>query len=161
MTPWGLEPETDGQATMCRIRGNHDTRSRQIEWTRGGKGETTMSWYIGALKKYADFNGRAGKAEFWMFTLISTIISVILYLIDGGIMPGSKDIHLLYTVYSLAVLVPSLAVSVRRLHDTGRSGWWILINVIPILGQLVYLVFLLQDSQGANQYGSSPRLATA
>ncbi len=160
MTPWGLELETDGQATMCRIRGNHDTRSRQIEWTRGGKGETTMSWYIGALKKYADFNGRAGKAEFWMFTLISTIISVILYLIDGGIMPGS-NIHLLYTVYSLAVLVPSLAVSVRRLHDTGRSGWWILINVIPILGQLVYLVFLLQDSQGANQYGSSPRLATA
>ncbi|HEX9533541.1 MAG TPA: DUF805 domain-containing protein [bacterium] len=119
-----------------------------------------MSWYIGALKKYADFNGRAGRAEFWMFTLISTIISVILYLIDGGIMPGS-NIRLLYTLYSLAVLVPSLAVSVRRLHDTGRSGWWILINVIPILGQLVYLVFLLRDSQGANQYGSSPRLATA
>jgi uncharacterized membrane protein YhaH (DUF805 family) len=145
---------------MCRIRGNHDTRSRQIEWTRGGKGETTMSWYIAALKKYADFNGRAGKAEFWMFTLINTIISVILYLIDGEIMPGSNS-HLLYTLYGLAVLVPSLAVSVRRLHDTGRSGWWILINVIPILGQLVYLVFLLQDSQGANQYGSSPRLATA
>lgn len=120
-----------------------------------------MNWYFEVLKKYADFNGRARRSEFWMFTLISTIISVILYLIDKRIMPGS-GIQLLYTVYSLAVLVPSLAVSVRRLHDSGRSGWWILINVIPILGQLVYLVFLVQDSQpAANHYGSSPKLATA
>ncbi len=119
-----------------------------------------MNWYVEVLKKYADFNGRARRSEFWMFTLISTIISIILYLIDKRIMPNS-GVQVLNTLYSLAVLVPSLAVSVRRLHDTGRSGWWILVNVIPILGQLVYLVFLIQDSQGANQYGSSPKLATA
>lgn len=120
-----------------------------------------MNWYVEVLKKYTDFNGRAGRAEFWMFTLISLIISLVLYVIDKRIMPGS-GIQVLYTLYSLAVLVPSLAVSVRRLHDTGRSGWWILINVIPILGQLVYLVFLLRDSQpAANQYGSNPRMATA
>ena len=120
-----------------------------------------MNWYLEVLKKYGDFNGRARKSEFWMFTLISLIISVILYFIDTRIMPGS-NIQVLYTLYSLAVFVPSLAVSVRRLHDTGRSGWWFLINVIPILGQLVYLVFLLQDSQpAANQYGSSPKMATA
>lgn len=120
-----------------------------------------MNWYVAVLKKYTDFNSRAGRAEFWMFTLISIIISLVLYFIDQRIMPGSS-IQVLYTLYSLAVLVPSLAVSVRRLHDTGRSGWWFLINVIPILGQLVYLVFLLQDSQpAANQYGSSPKMATA
>jgi uncharacterized membrane protein YhaH (DUF805 family) len=119
-----------------------------------------MNWYFAVLKKYADFNGRAGRAEFWMFTLISTIVSVILYFIDGGIMPSS-NVRVLNTLYSLAVLVPSLAVSVRRLHDTGRSGWWTLVNVIPILGQLVYLVFLVQDSQGANQYGSSSKMAIA
>jgi uncharacterized membrane protein YhaH (DUF805 family) len=146
---------------MCRIRGNHDTRSRQIEWTRGGKGDTTMSWYIGALKKYADFNGRAGRAEFWMFTLISAMIGIVLYLIDERITPGS-DLHVLLTLYTFAVLLPSLAVTVRRLHDTGRSGWWLLITLVPILGQLAYLVFLAQDSQpAANQYGSSPKMATA
>ncbi len=146
---------------MCRIRGNHVTCSRQIKWTEDGKGETTMSWYIGALKKYADFNGRASRVEFWMFTLISIIVSLLLFLIDRQIMPGSS-IQLLYTLYSLAVLVPSLAITVRRFHDTGRSGWWMLINLIPILGQIAYLVFLAQDSQpAANQYGASPKMATA
>jgi uncharacterized membrane protein YhaH (DUF805 family) len=120
-----------------------------------------MSWYLEGLKKYADFNGRASRAEFWMFTLISLIISLFLFVIDRRIMPGS-GIQVLYTLYSLAVLVPSLAVSVRRLHDTGRSGWWVLVNVIPILGQIAYLAFLLQDSQtAANQYGTSPKMATA
>jgi uncharacterized membrane protein YhaH (DUF805 family) len=75
-------------------------------------------------------------------------------------MPGS-NIHVLNSLYGLAVLVPSLAVGVRRLHDTGRSGWWLLINVIPVVGWIAYLAFVAQDSQpGANQYGAYPKLAT-
>ncbi len=158
---WRLERATDGQATMCRIRGNHDTRSRQIEWTRDGKGETTMSWYLEALKKYADFNGRASRAEFWMFTLISVIIYLFLFLIDIRITPGS-NLHVLSTLYTLATFLPSLAVTVRRLHDIGRSGWWMLISVIPIIGWIVYLIWVARDSQpAANQYGSNPNMATA
>ena len=112
-----------------------------------------MSWYIEALKKYAVFSGRSSRREYWFFTLFNVIAAVVLIIIDSIIGSGG----LLTILYGLAVLVPALAVTVRRLHDTDRSGWWVLIWVIP-LGGLVLLVFALLDSTpGDNGYGPNPK----
>ncbi len=122
-----------------------------------------MNWYLNVLKKYAIFEGRARRTEYWMFCLFNFIIGLILGFIEGfvGIAPESSQ-SVLAIIYMLAVLIPSLAVSVRRLHDTGRSGWWLLIALVPILGAIVILVFNLQDSQpGDNLYGPNPKLTVA
>lgn len=112
-----------------------------------------MNWYIDVLKKYAVFSGRARRKEYWMFTLINIIISIILGVIDG--MLGTAIIGM---IYSLAVLIPCIAVSIRRLHDTGRSGWWLLIGLIPLIGLIVLIIFMVQDSEsGDNQYGPNPK----
>ena len=112
-----------------------------------------MNWYVEVLKKYVVFEGRARRKEYWYFVLISVIISIILRLIDTAI-----GINVLATIYGLAVLLPSLGVAVRRLHDTGRSGWWIFINLIPLVGFIIWLVFMFTDSQvGENKYGPSPK----
>ncbi|MET7654504.1 MULTISPECIES: DUF805 domain-containing protein [unclassified Streptomyces] len=116
-----------------------------------------MHWYLDVLKKYAVFGGRARRQEYWMFTLFSVIISIVLAIIDAVI--GSS---ILGIVYSLAVLLPSLGVAVRRLHDTSRSGWWIFIALIPLVGAIVLLVFLASEGkQEPNQYGPNPKLAPA
>ena len=116
-----------------------------------------MKWYLEVLKKYAVFSGRARRTEFWMFTVINIIIIVVLSVIEGLV--GSPGI--VYLIYSLAVLIPCIAVTVRRLHDTGRNGWWILISLIPLIGAIVLLVFTVQDSKpGENQYGSNPKTET-
>ncbi len=113
-----------------------------------------MDWYIEGLKKYAVFSGRARRREYWTFALLNVAIIFALDVFEwalGG--PGA-----LGALYTLAVLSPSLAVTVRRLHDTNRSGWWLLILVIPILGALVLIVFLLQDSDRLdNRFGPSPK----
>lgn len=116
-----------------------------------------MDWYIGVLKKYAEFNGRARRKEYWMFFLFNLIISFVLGFIDGVLgSPGAIGM-----LYGLAILIPGLAVTVRRLHDTGRSGWWCLIVFLPIIGSLVLLVFMVLDSQtGANEYGDNPKEIT-
>ena len=112
-----------------------------------------MEWYLTVLKKYAEFNGRARRKELWMFVLFNIIISLVLGLIDG--MTG---IGILGIVYSLAILVPSLAVGARRLHDTGRTGWWQLIGLVPIIGAIVLIVFFVLDSDpGDNAYGPNPK----
>ncbi len=116
-----------------------------------------MEWYVKVLKNYAVFQGRARRKEYWMFTLFSIIISIILTIIDGLI--GLTNV--LTSIYSLIVLLPSLAVCARRLHDTGRSGWWILLALIPVIGAIILLVFLCGDSQGENQYGPNPKAAEA
>jgi uncharacterized membrane protein YhaH (DUF805 family) len=116
-----------------------------------------VNWYIKVLKQYADFSGRARRMEYWMFVLVNTIIAFVLYL--PAIVTGDLIWATLYYVYALAVLIPSLAVAVRRLHDTGRSGWWILIGLVPIVGTIVLLVFMVTDSeQRTNQYGPRPEL---
>jgi len=113
-----------------------------------------MEWYLAVLKNYAGFTGRARRQEYWMFLLFNMIIAVVLGFIEG--LFGSPGI--LGAIYSLAVLVPSIAVSMRRLHDTGRSGLWLLIGFVPVLGAIVLLIFFIQDSmQGSNQYGPSPK----
>jgi len=108
-----------------------------------------MQWYFEVLKKYAVFEGRARRKEYWMFILINFIISVVLASLSFGILEG---------VYSLAVLVPGMAVSVRRLHDVDRSGWWLLVGLIPLIGILVLIYFCAQDSTpGTNAYGPNPK----
>ena len=119
-----------------------------------------MNWYLQALKQYAVFKGRARRKEYWFFALFNLIVSVVLTTVDY--MTGSLDpelgVGLLSGIYSLAILIPSLAVTVRRLHDTDRTGWWVLIAFIPFIGAIVLLVFMLLDSKpGDNRYGPNPK----
>ena len=113
-----------------------------------------MNWYFEVLRKYAVFSGRARRKEYWMFALFNCIIAFVIGFIEGfGGSPGIVGM-----LYSLAVLIPSIAVSVRRLHDTDRSGWWCLIALVPLIGTIVLLVFVVQDSKpGENQYGPNPK----
>ncbi|MEE8117985.1 MAG: DUF805 domain-containing protein [Gammaproteobacteria bacterium] len=119
-----------------------------------------MNWYFEVLKKYAVFNGRARRKEYWYFVLFNIIISIVFAVIDSatGSFSAEIGIGLLGGIYTLAVLIPSIAVQVRRLHDTDRSGWWLLISLIPFIGAIVLLVFMVQDSKpDENQYGSNPK----
>lgn len=119
-----------------------------------------MSWYLDVLKKYAVFGGRSRRKEYWYFVLFNVIVGIVLSVIDSVLgTPGAEGGGgLLSGIYGLAVLIPSIAVTIRRLHDTGRSGWWILIYLIPVIGFLVLLFFNVQDSQpGDNQFGPNPK----
>ena len=122
-----------------------------------------MNWYLEVLKKYAVFNGRARRKEYWFFFLFNILVSILLAAIDMAIgsFNAEAGMGLLGGIYALAVLIPSIAVSVRRLHDTGRSGWWLLIALVPIIGVIVLVIFMLQDSKPENQYGPNPKAATA
>jgi len=118
--------------------------------------EDTMNWYLEVLKKYAVFSGRARRAEYWMFFLFNFIVAFVLGFIEGIF--GGPGI--LASLYSLAVFLPGLAVTARRLHDTNRSGWWLLISFIPLVGIIVLFVFMVLESQaGENKYGSNPKAA--
>jgi uncharacterized membrane protein YhaH (DUF805 family) len=122
-----------------------------------------MSWYIKVLKNYAVFSGRARRKEFWMFVLFNFIFYVVLTIIDviTG-MYSDAGLGVLSGVYSLAIFIPALAVEVRRLHDTNRSGWWLFIALVPFVGAIILLVFLATDSQpGENQYGPNPKTSAA
>jgi uncharacterized membrane protein YhaH (DUF805 family) len=125
-----------------------------------------VNWYLEVLRKYAVFDGRARRKEYWMFTLISILISMALGFAAGfvGAAMGlsSTAITMLALVYSVAVLIPSLAVWTRRMHDTGRSGWWFLLILVPIIGAIALLVFSVQDSEpGTNAYGKNPKTSMA
>lgn len=116
-----------------------------------------MHWYIDVLKKYATFDGRARRMEFWMFNLFSFIIVCVLSGIEVAL-----GIFGLSALYSLAVLLPSIAVAVRRLHDIDRSGWWIFICLIPVIGIIVLLVFYFIDgTPGDNRFGANPKETAA
>lgn len=117
-----------------------------------------MNWYIAVLKKYATFDGRARRTEYWMFVLFNVIFSFAFSFIDSlSGLASDKGYGPLSGLYALALLLPSLAVGVRRLHDTGRSGWWLLLSAVP-LANIAVLVFLIQDgTRGGNQYGLDPK----
>lgn len=113
-----------------------------------------MNWYVQAFQRYADFNGRSGRSEYWYFVLINTLVIFGIILIE--LVFGTNGI--LGVIYAFGTIVPALAVTVRRLHDTGRSGWNMLLGLIPIVGGVIVLIFLLQDSQvGENRYGGWPK----
>ena len=113
-----------------------------------------MDWYLTVLQKYAVFSGRAQRKEYWMFLLFNCIISIAIGFVEGLV--GSPGF--IGGLYSLAILIPSIAVSIRRLHDIDRTGWWLLIGLIPLIGAIVLIIFAVQDSQpGDNQYGENPK----
>ncbi|HEX2020805.1 MAG TPA: DUF805 domain-containing protein [Aurantimonas sp.] len=118
-----------------------------------------------ALNQYATFRGRASRAEFWWFFLFAFLGNVVLGIVDGlivgpilGFSPFSGEgAQPLGSLFSLAIFVPSLAVGARRMHDTGRSGWWLLVNLVPVVGWLIYLYFAIQPGEPAiNAYGPPP-----
>ena len=113
-----------------------------------------MEYFIGAIKKYADFSGRATRQEYWMFVLFYLIFYVVLGMVDALL--GTMVLAL---IFSLALAIPSISLAARRLHDTSRSGWWQLITIVPLIGIIVLIVFLVQDSHAANEYGESPKLS--
>ena len=113
-----------------------------------------MNWYLKVVKEhYADFKGRARRKEYWMFVLFNILIAALL-----GILGVLIKFPYLSTLYGLAVLVPSLAVGVRRLHDIGRSGWMLLISLIPVIGSLYLLyLFCLDSEPKSNAWGANPK----
>ena len=115
-----------------------------------------MEWYISVLKQYAVFEGRARRKEYWMFSLFNFVIALAITVVESVIGTGGT----IYGLYALLVLIPSIAVAVRRLHDTGRSGWWLLLALIPAIGAIILLVFLVLDSEvESNDYGDNPKAA--
>jgi len=122
-----------------------------------------MNWYVKVLKNFANFSGRARRKEYWMFALISFVISLILGFIDGAIHttlvigPG-QPIGIIQSIYGLVVLIPGLAVGVRRLHDINKSGWMLLVALIPLVGAIWLLVLLATNgTPGENNYGPDPK----
>lgn len=119
-----------------------------------------MNWYLKVLKQYADFNGRARRKEYWMFLLFNIIFLICAMILDNVLGFSFQDggPGILYMAYALGVLIPGLAVAVRRLHDIGKSGWWILIGLIPIIGGIWLIVLYCTDSvPGVNEYGPNPK----
>ncbi|RSS84129.1 DUF805 domain-containing protein [Streptomyces sp. WAC06614] len=117
-----------------------------------------MNQYLDVLKKYAVFSGRARRQEFWLFVLFSILVSIVLAVLDAVL--GTNGI--LGAIYSLAIVIPSLAVGARRLHDTGRSGWWQLIAIVPLIGTIVLIVFWATEGEpNPNKYGPNPKYAPA
>ncbi|MRR35863.1 DUF805 domain-containing protein [bacterium] len=117
-----------------------------------------MKWYFEVLTKYATFTGRARRTEYWMFVLFNILIGMVLGFIEGSLgIAAETDTSVLGGLYSLAVFVPSLAVGVRRLHDTNRSGWWLLLSVVPLANIALLFFFIEAGTSGANQFGSDPK----
>ena len=122
-----------------------------------------MSYFVKCLKNYATFSGRARRREYWFFSLFVAIISVVTYLIDytAGLSftIGKTDFGIIQTIVGLFFLIPSIAVTVRRLHDTDRSGVWYFMVLIPLIGSIwLFVLTVLNGTSGDNKYGSDPKL---
>jgi uncharacterized membrane protein YhaH (DUF805 family) len=111
--------------------------------------------YTAVLRNYANFSGRARRREYWMFFLANILVGIVLGILT--VVLGRLGTGLTY-LYQLAIIIPSIAVGVRRLHDTGRPGWWMLVGLVPLIGFLVLIYFFVQDGQpGTNEYGPNPK----
>jgi len=118
-----------------------------------------IDWATRPLKKYADFSGRAPRAEYWWFYLLIIIGYVLATILDStlGFTGAVGQYGVIMSVFAVAMLVPSIAAGIRRLHDTDRSGWWLLIGLVPLIGAIVLIVFFVtQGTQGPNKYGDDP-----
>lgn len=123
-----------------------------------------MEYYLNVWRNYFNFSGRARRSEYWMFILVNIVVSIGLVAVDFAIriIFNLDYFFLFYPLYLLAILVPSLAVQVRRLHDAGFSGWMILLGLIPFFGGIILLIFYLLDSEtGVNKYGPNPKHSVA
>ena len=115
-----------------------------------------MNWYLAVLKNYAVFSGRARRKEYWMFVLFNVIFAIVAIILDNVLGLASKESGSgpIYLVYVFATLIPGLAVLARRLHDTGKSGWYMLMGLIPCVGGIILLVFAVTAGDvGDNEYG--------
>jgi uncharacterized membrane protein YhaH (DUF805 family) len=123
-----------------------------------------MKWYLRALRKYATFSGRARRKEYWMFFLFFIIFAIVAMVLDNILGIAIKNVGYgpIYILYVLAFLLPGLAVSVRRLHDVGWSGWYLLLSFIPIVGAIILIVkYCTEGAPGTNQYGANPKENTS
>ena len=117
-----------------------------------------MEWFMKALRQYAVFTGRARRKEYWFFVLFYILIAIGLGFIDSTLGLGSESYGLLSGLFGLAMLLPALGVAIRRMHDTGRSGWWVLVSFIPFVGWLIFIWFATRDGEpGPNAYGPDPK----
>ncbi|MBB3111176.1 uncharacterized membrane protein YhaH (DUF805 family) [Paenibacillus phyllosphaerae] len=115
-----------------------------------------MGWYVNVIRNYAGFAGRARRKEFWMFYLVNIIISILIGVAEAIL---GIESSLLSGLYGLFILLPSLALGARRLHDIGKSGWWLLIGLIPLIGGIVLFVFsIMEGDDDTNKYGQDPKL---
>jgi uncharacterized membrane protein YhaH (DUF805 family) len=137
---------------------------RLLRRTHGAaNGESNiMNWYFEALRKYATFRGRARRKEYWMFALVNFVIVVVLMILGAMLGAASPKaaitINVVLAAYVLLILVPSIAVMVRRLHDINRSGWWFWIQLVPLAGPIILFVFTVMDgTPGQNAFGPSPK----
>ncbi len=113
-----------------------------------------MDYYVSIMRNYANFDGRARREEYWMFQLFNTLILVALFIL--GLL--FEPLFFIAFIYVLLVIVPSLSVTVRRLHDIDLSGWWVLIKFVPYLGELALFVMTCIDSTyGSNRFGENPK----
>ena len=117
-----------------------------------------MKWYLRALEKYDVFDGRASRSEYWYFCLVNSIIGLFLAIIDEKAGFTILSVGVLGGIYSLVVLLPGIGVFIRRMHDTGRSGWWWFFAFVPIIGAIMTIIWLVKDSEeGTNKYGPHPK----
>lgn len=123
-----------------------------------------MHYYLSAFKKYSDFNGRATRSEYWYFYLFNIIFLIAAMILDSlmGLKFSGQTFGVIYVIYGLACLLPGIAVTFRRLHDVGKSGWMLFIALIPIIGAIWLLVLYVRDSEPLdNKYGPNPKGALA
>lgn len=111
-----------------------------------------MNWYIQVLKKYAVFSGRARRKEYWMFFLFNILIAFALGIVEGILgIASESDQSVLATIYQLAILIPSISVGVRRMHDTDHSGWWLLVPIVN------FVFAVIEGTRGDNRFGPDPK----
>jgi uncharacterized membrane protein YhaH (DUF805 family) len=124
----------------------------------GGQGPAFVEAIKICFNKYVDFQGRACRAEYWWWTLFAIIVSVVIEVLEGlGNSVSGTQIFSILGLASLALVLPGIAVSVRRLHDLGKSGWWFLIALIPLVGPIILIVwFAGRGAEGNNEYGANP-----
>jgi len=116
-----------------------------------------VQWYLEVLRKYTEFTGRGHRTEFWMFTLWSLVVSVALAVVDIAVGTDGEYVGLFSGIYTLLVLLPTLAVGARRLHDIGRTGWWQLLAFIPLVGIIILIIWWAQPGVApANEHGPNP-----
>ncbi|MBO0589251.1 DUF805 domain-containing protein [Sporosarcina sp. E16_8] len=118
-----------------------------------------MSWIIESFRNTFNFSGRARRTEYWLFYLFTIVISFIMSIVDIALgLDFSDELGVFTLIFLLIILIPGLSVTVRRLHDSGKSGFWILLNFIPLIGNFIVFILTLLDSQSElNQYGPNPK----
>ncbi|MDR0608931.1 MAG: DUF805 domain-containing protein, partial [Planctomycetaceae bacterium] len=166
-------------AQICPRCGSSISKHKQNDHSFGEKSVSANIGYFDVLKKYVEFNGRARRKEYWNFTLINMLLSFVYFIFVSIISVkifrtniemlerGGEEpmfalllgiLLIVYFIFSLLLFLPSLAVMIRRLHDTGNSGWMCLVSLIPLVGVIILFIILIQDSQpGSNQYGPNPK----